>query len=73
MRIYTVTCRGRPFAVVRASDPEEAVGAALALALAPGNIPAASLATREPDDAEMVSWLEQRDDFLLTPEPASAS
>jgi hypothetical protein len=71
MRIYTVTCRGRPFAVVRASDPEEAVGAALALA--PGLVPAATLATREPDDAEMVSWLERRDDFLLHPEAAAAS
>jgi hypothetical protein len=71
MRIFTVTCRGRPFAVVRASDPEEAVGAALALA--PGIAPPASLATREPDDAEMVSWLERRDDFLLEAEPASTS
>jgi hypothetical protein len=71
MRIYTVTCRGRPFAVVRASDPEEAIGAALALA--PGQVAAAALATREPDDAEMVSWLERRDDFLLEPETAAAS
>jgi hypothetical protein len=71
MRIYTVTCRGRPLAVVRASDPGEAMGAALDMAS--GFLPPQTLDTREPSDAEMVQWLERRDDFLLEDATAAAS
>lgn len=63
MRIYTVTKEQRPLAVVRASDPADAIDTALALtALDPSN----ALEVREPNDAEMVGWLERRDDYVLT-------
>ena len=63
MRIYTVTKENRPLAVVRASDPADAIDTALALtALDPSD----GLEVREPNDAEMVGWLERRDDYVLT-------
>jgi len=63
LRIYTVTCDGLPVAVVRADDPSEAVAVARELA-APVGLRGA-LGAREPNDAEMVSWLERRNDHLL--------
>jgi len=68
MRIYTVTCNGKPAAIVRADNPSEAVDIALELA-DPFGLDG-TLGAREPDDAEMVSWLEHRSDHLL---PADAS
>ena len=63
MRIYTVTKENRPLAVVRASDPADAIDTALALtALGSSD----RLEVREPNDAEMVGWLERRDDYVLT-------
>jgi hypothetical protein len=67
MRIYTVTCNGTPTAVVRADDVSEAVDIARELAREAGL--RGVFAAREPDDAEMVSWLAQRCDHLL-PESA---
>jgi hypothetical protein len=60
MRIYTVTCNGMPAAVVRADNPSDAVDIAQAMGGLGG-----TLAAREPDDGEMVSWLEHRSDHLL--------
>ena len=63
MRIYTVTKADRPLAVVRASDPAEAIDTALALTAIDRSD---ALEVREPNDAEMVGWLERRDDYVLT-------
>jgi len=63
MRIYTVTCDGRPAAVVRAENPGDAIEGAETLGEAVGMH--GHLAVREPNDAEMVSWLEHREDHLL--------
>jgi hypothetical protein len=68
MRIYTVTRGEQPLAVVRASDPGEAIDTAVDLY--PGSVARAALEVREPNDAEMVGWLERRDDYVM--EPASA-
>jgi len=63
MRIYTVTKENRPLAVVRASDPADAIDTAFALAALDRR---EGLEVREPNDAEMVGWLERRDDYVLT-------
>ena len=63
MRIYTVTKENRPLAVVRASDPADAIDTALALTALDHRD---GLEAREPNDAEMVGWLERRDDYVLT-------
>ena len=63
MRIYTVTCNGRPAAVVRAEDPSEAVDVAREIGEVVGL--RGGLAAREPNDGEMVSWLEHRSDHIL--------
>jgi hypothetical protein len=63
MRIYTVTCDGAAAAVVRAESPADAADAAQALGEVVGL--RGHLAAREPNDAEMVSWLEHREDHLL--------
>jgi hypothetical protein len=68
MRIYTVTSDGTAAAVVRADNPAEAIETARALA-APIEL-RGHLSAREPNDSEMVSWLEHRDDHVL---PAFAS
>ncbi len=63
MRIYTVTCDGAPAAVVRADNPSDAIDTARELA-APVVL-RGHLGVREPNDSEMVSWLERRDDHVL--------
>jgi len=63
MRIYTVTSDGTPAAVVRADNPADAIDTARALA-APVALEG-HLAVRDPNDSEMVSWLERRDDHVL--------
>jgi len=70
MRIYTVVKGDEALAVVRAADPADAKDTALAL-IGEWSPPAAVLEVREPNDAEMVGWLERRDDYLVA-EPASA-
>jgi hypothetical protein len=64
MRIYTVICDGAPAAVVRADDASEAIDIARELGRDAGL--RGTFAVREPNDAEMVSWLAQRDDHLLS-------
>ena len=66
MRIYTVTCDGKPAAVVRAENPSEAIDVSREL----DERVSGHLAAREPNDAEMVSWLSHREDHLL---PSSQS
>jgi hypothetical protein len=63
MRIYTVTCNGKPAAVVRAENPSDAVDLARELGLGQGV--RGPMAAREPNDPEMVSWLAHREDHLL--------
>jgi hypothetical protein len=63
MRIYTVTCDGTPAAVVRADDRSEAIDIARELGREVGLL--GPFAAREPEDAEMVSWLARRCDHLL--------
>jgi hypothetical protein len=63
MRIYTVTCNGRPAAVIRAETASDAIDVAGELGRLAGLH--GEFAVREPNDAEMVSWLEHREDHLL--------
>jgi hypothetical protein len=62
MRIYTVTEGDRAVAVVRAADPADAIDTALAML--PTERSVTELAVRDPDDAEMVGWLERRTDYV---------
>lgn len=73
MRIFTVTYDGRAAAVVRAANSAEAVAIARRLAIEEGREEreAQRFATREPNDAEMVDWLEHRTDHLLGAELAA--
>jgi hypothetical protein len=70
MRIYTVTRGDRPLAVVRATNPSDAIAAALMVADHMG--PLDGIEAREPTDAEMVGWLERRADYALTERTAAA-
>jgi hypothetical protein len=65
MRIYTVTKGERPLAVVRAADSSEAIDTALELI--PSDVEREALGAREPNDAEMVGWLERREDYVMEP------
>ena len=66
MRVFTVTHRGEPFAILRAHDAAEAIEAVRAVD-APRRRPGEGLlAAREPTDAEMVDWLTRPEDRLLT-------
>lgn len=69
MRIYTVTAGADALAVVRATDPADAIDTALSLA--GDESPSGELDVRDPSDAEMVGWLERRTDYLVS-ELASA-
>jgi len=69
MRIYTVIQGERPLAVVRASDPGDAIDTALEMIA--DEVGRAALDVREPNDAEMVGWLERREDYVT--ETASAA
>lgn len=62
MRIYTVVQGERPLAVVRAADPNEAIETALEMI--PADIARTNLDVRDPNDAEMVGWLERREDYV---------
>jgi hypothetical protein len=62
MRIYTVIKGERPLAVVRASDPVDAIETALDII--PITLDVGTLDVREPNDAEMVGWLERRADYV---------
>jgi hypothetical protein len=73
MQIFTVTHCDRPVAVVRARHAEEAIDAARDMAeMAAVRLPQDdAYDAREPDDAEMVGWLERRDDYLLVEHAAA--
>lgn len=63
MRIFTVTKADQPVAVVRAANRSDAIATALTIVM---NIePTDALDVREPDDAEMVGWLENRADYAV--------
>lgn len=70
MRIYTVTKGDQPLAVVRAANPTDAIATALMVADALG--PSDGLDVREPNDAEMVGWIERRADYALNERTAVA-
>jgi SpoVK/Ycf46/Vps4 family AAA+-type ATPase len=63
MRIYTVTKADQPVAVVRASNRIDAIDTALALNAEVRLSDA--LDVRDPSDAEMVGWLERREDYVV--------
>jgi hypothetical protein len=65
MRVFTVTHRGEPFAILRATDAAEAVEAVRAVGPAEGRAGEGLFAAREPTDAEMVDWLTRPEDRLL--------
>ena len=69
MRIYTVTRADRPLAVVRAANRAEAIATALALGATPSHD---GLDVRDPNDAEMVGWIERREDYAIEEHPAIA-
>ena len=70
MRIYTVTKADSPLAVVRASSRNDAIDTAVAMisALDSGD----GLDVRDPNDAEMVGWLERRSDYAVEERTAAA-
>jgi hypothetical protein len=70
MRIYTVTKAGEPLAVVRASNRIDAIYTASAMLETIG--PDDALDVREPNDAEMVGWLERRADYRVEELTAAA-
>lgn len=76
MQIFTVTCDGRPAAIVRAAHAGEAVAIALDLAEERNLLGLVAgprrFAAREPKDAEMVEWLNRRVDHLILDEPIAA-
>ena len=75
MRIFTVTCDGRPAAIVRAANEADAIELTLDLARTHDLLrtgPRRRLAAREPNDAEMVEWIRHRADQLLLDTPAAA-
>jgi hypothetical protein len=65
MRIYTVVQGERPLAVVRAADPSDAIDTALDMI--PHEVGRPALDVRDPSDAEMVGWLERREDYVTEP------
>jgi hypothetical protein len=73
MQIFTVMHHERPLAVVRARHPDDAIEAARELAWYEAHLRLADddFETREPDDAEMVRWLEMRDDIVLVVDEAA--
>ncbi len=73
MRIYTVTCDGRPAAVVRAAGRTEAIALALDLAEQRNLLGLVAgprrFDAREPKDVEMVEWLQHHVDHLILDTP----
>jgi hypothetical protein len=64
--LFTVTCRSRALAVVRAEGPGEAIERARGLVARSWRAELDDeLGVREPDDGEIVDWLRRRDDLLL--------
>jgi hypothetical protein len=65
--VFTVTCRSRPLAVLRAASADDAIERARELVALRWRMEIVEdvLETREPNDGEMVGWLHRRDDILL--------
>lgn len=76
MRIYTVTCDGRPAAVVRAAAKSEAIAITLDLAEQRNLLGLVAgprrFEAREPADAEMAHWSRHQRDHLILEEPIAA-
>jgi hypothetical protein len=76
MRIYTVTCDGRPAAMVRAAAKSEAIAAALDLAEQRNLLGLIAgprrFEAREPADIEMVEWFRRHIDHFILEEPVAA-
>jgi hypothetical protein len=76
MRIFTVTCDGRPAAMVRATDKGEAIATTLDLAERRNLLGFVAgprrFEAREPADAEMVEWFRHHFDHLILQEPIAA-
>lgn len=76
MRIYTVTCDGRPAAVVRAAAKSEAIAITLDLAEQRNLLGLVAgprrFEAREPADAEMAHWSRRQRDHLILDEPIAA-
>ncbi len=76
MRIFTVTCDGRPAAMVRAADRAEAIALALDLAEQRNLLGLVAgprrFEAREPWDAEMVEWFQHHCDHLILDAPVAA-
>jgi hypothetical protein len=70
MRIYTVVKADSPLAVVRASSRNDAIDTAVAMISALGS--GDGLDVRDPNDAEMVGWLERRSDYAVEERTAAA-
>lgn len=63
MRIFTVTVSDQPVAVVRARSADDAI--AMACELSGRDDRRDVFDAREPNDAEMVGWIERRDDYVV--------
>jgi hypothetical protein len=76
MRIYTVTCDGRPAAMVRAADKSQAIAATLDLAEQRNLLGLVAgprrFEAREPSDVEMTHWFGHHIDRLILQEPIAA-
>ena len=76
MRIFTVTCDGRPAAMVRASDKAEAIATVLDLAEARNllGVMAAPrrFEARPPTDPEMAEWQNRNTDPFIIDTPIAA-
>jgi len=73
MRIFTVTCDGRPAAVVRATDRADAIALTLDLAETRNLLGVAGaprrFEARQPTEAEMAAWLDRRVEHLILDTP----
>ena len=76
MRVFTVTCDGRPAAVVRASCKTDAIALALDLAEQRNLLGLVAgprrFDAREPSEAEMVEWLLHHADHIILGHPLAA-
>lgn len=78
MRVFTVTCDGRPAAMVTAADPSAAIALALVLAEERnllGVIGPRRFAARAPSPAELREWSQHSDgsDQIILETPLDAS
>jgi len=76
MRLFTVTCDGRPAAVLRANDPSDAIACTLDLAQERNLLGLCAgprrFEAREPTAAERLHWTSQKVEHLLLHAPIAA-